>query len=185
VAQGVRVLTDQLVTGIVVAVVTAVLTAPLTLLAQRWARKMGKVDCELYWQYTRGEGSDDSPGGHRVLERRLSVTFTNHKDVPVTVRSMEVVFYRGDKPLGERERPHTKFTRDGGTPGPFELVSLPPHVPVPRTVIVDPGFNESDRQRAVEEADRVEFVVEIEGAKTISTGLALWNDRTRPKTQRC
>ena len=168
-----------IVSGLIVAVVSGVL---FVVLVPRLVRKVGKVDCELHWQSTRGEGSVDSPGGVRVLERQLTVTFKNHKDVPVTVRSMEVVFYRQGEPLDAGERPHVQFiTRDGSGPGPFELVNLPPFEPVTRRVIVAPGHDEHRRQRAVEEADRVEFVAEIEGAKNISTGLDSWTTREPQK----
>jgi len=140
---------DQIVTGIVVAVVSGGL---FVVLVPRLVRKLGKVDCELYWQPTQGAGSVGSPG-REVHERQLVVTYTNRKDVPVTVRSMEVMFYRQGKPLDAGEHPHVQFiTRDGSGPGPFELVSLPPFVPVTRRVIVYPGDNEHRRQRAVEEA---------------------------------
>ena len=181
---------DQIVTGIVSGIVSGIVVAVVSgvlfvVLVPRLVRKLGKVDCELYWQPTRGAGSDGSPG-REVQERQLVVTYTNRKDVPVTVRSMEVMFYRQGKPLDAGEHPHVQFiTRDGSGPGPFELVSLPPFVPVTRRVIVYPGDNEHRRQRAVEEADRVEFVAEIEEAKTKRTGLALWNDETPPKPQRC
>jgi hypothetical protein len=49
---------------------------------------------------------------------------------------------------------------------------------------VAPGHNELDRQRAVEDADRVQFVTIIDGAKDIRMQLALWEDLT-PQTKRC
>lgn len=132
----IRVVADQIVTGIVSGIVVAVVSGVLfVVLVPRWLRKSGKVDCELLWKVARGAGSVGSPG-REVEQRQLTVTFKNHKDVPVTVRSMKVVFYRGNKPLDEQERPHVQFTRNGGSPGPFELVSLPPYEPVTRRVIV-------------------------------------------------
>jgi hypothetical protein len=156
------------------------------LFGERWVRTWGEVRCDLRWLNTRGAGSVDSPGGVEVQERQLEVTFLNRKDVPVTVWEMRVVFYRGNKPLDDEERPHVAFTRPSGGmgPGPFELVNLSPRIPVRRTVIVSPGHEEHRRQRAVEEADRIEFLAEIEGAKTISTRLAPWNTLT-PQTKRC
>jgi hypothetical protein len=53
----------------------------------------------------------------------------------------------------------------------FELATLHPRIPVSRTVYVPPGRDESRRKKAVEEADRVEFVAVIEGAKDIRTRL--------------
>jgi hypothetical protein len=149
----------------------------LTLLAQSLWRKVGKVDCELYWKNTRREEFPNRSGDVRVLERRLAVTLKNHKDVPVTVRSMAVVFYRQGEPLDAGEHPHVQFTRNGGSPRPsFELVSLPTLIPVTRTVIVSSGQHEHRRQKAVEEAARIEFVAVIEGAKDIRTRLAPWNE---------
>ena len=110
----------------------------------------------------------------------------NRKDVPVTVWDMRVVFYKGDKLLDEAERPHIEFLDARATRGrsPLDLVNLPPRIPVTRTISVAPGHNELDRQRAVEEADRVQFVAIIDGAKDIRMQLALWEDLT-PQTKRC
>jgi hypothetical protein len=167
-----------IVSGLVVAVVSGVL---FVVVVPRLVRKLGKVDCELSWKATQRGGSPDRSGESQVLERRLTVTFTNHKDVPVTVRSMAVVFYRHGEALGAGERPHVQFTRDGGGPRPsFELVSLPTLIPVTRTVIVSPGHHEHHRQQAVEEADRIEFVAEMEGAKDICTRLDPWS-KTKPQ----
>jgi hypothetical protein len=169
--------TDQIVT-----VVGTLLGVVVGLFGERWVRTWGKVRCDILWRPSMSSGSVDSPGGVEVLERRLEATFLNRKDVPVTVWEMRMVFYRRDKPLGEEERPHMEFVvRDRR--GPFELVNLPPRVPVTQSVCVLPGHNDFDRHRAVKEADRVEFVAVIEGAKTISTSLALWNDLT-PQTKR-
>jgi len=184
----VRVAADQIIMGIISGIVSGIVVAVVSgvlfvVLVPRWLRKSGKVDCELLWEVARGAGSAGSPG-REVQQRQLTVTFKNHKDVPVTVRSMKAVFYRGNKLLDEQEHPHVQFTRNGGRPGPFQLVSLPPFEPVTLRVTVYPGNDEPTRQRAVEEADRVEFVAEIEGYKTKRTGLALWNDETPPKTQR-
>jgi len=103
-------------------------------------------------------------------------TFSNRKDIPVTIWDMRVVFYKGDKPLDEEERPHMEFTGASGARMPFSPVNLPPRVPVTRTIFVSPGHNESDRQRAVEEADRVEFEAIIDEARDITIRLALWNE---------
>ena len=58
----------------------------------------------------------------------------------------------------------------------FGPVDLPPRAPVTQTIFVSPGHNESDRQRAVEEADRVEFEAIIDEARDITIRLALWNE---------
>ena len=42
---------------------------------------------------------------------------------------------------------------------------------------VAPGRNEAVRQRAVEEADRVEFVAILDGAEDITEELALWGSQ--------
>jgi hypothetical protein len=157
-----------------------VVSVALTLLGQRWLRNKGGVDCDLYWQPTRGEGSVDSPGGARVLERQLSITFLNRKDIPVTVRSMQVVFYKAGKPLSENERPDLTLL-DGGR-RPLDLVNLPPHEHVTKTISVEPGHNQYDKQRAVEEADQVGFEANIDGAKDIRLELALWSTR-EPQTE--
>ena len=72
--------------------------------------------CEIdYWRAWRTAGSDDSPGGVQVEERRLRVTFLNQKDVDVTVWDMRVAFYnRGGKLLEEWERPYMEFSNDSG-----------------------------------------------------------------------
>ncbi len=85
---------------------------------------------------------------------------------------MRVVFYKGADPLTEEERPHLEVADAEG--GPEDPVALPPHVHVTRTVNVYPRHNEDIRQRAVEEADRVEFVAIMDGAKDIREELALW-----------
>ena len=142
------------------------------LFGERWVRTWGKVECKTDWQPVRGEVSPDSPGGVRFLERQLKVTFLNRKDVPVTVWDMRVVFYKGGNALDEEERPHMEFVGPGRTP--LDLVNLPPRVPVTRTISVTPGHNETARQRAVEEADKVEFVAIMDGAKDIRRELAPW-----------
>jgi hypothetical protein len=158
-------------------IVGTLLGVALGLFGERWVRRWGAVQCDMRWLNTRGAGSVDSPGGVEVQERQLELTFFNRKDVPVTVWEMRVEFYKGDKPLDEQERPHVEFVRPSGGrgPGPFELVSLPSYIPVSRKVIVSPGHNEPLRQRAVEEADRIEFVAVIEGAGTINTRLGSWD----------
>jgi hypothetical protein len=138
-------------------------------------RTLGGLDCDIYWQNTRSAGSVDSPGGVEVLQPQLNITFKNRKDIPVTVRSMRVELYRGDKPLDKEERPDTQFTREPGGQGPFELVNLPPRIPVSRTIIVDPGHNQRDKQRAVKEADRVGFQATIDAATEVRIGLAPWD----------
>ena len=159
------------------------MTVALTLLGQRWLRSRGAVVCDLYWHNTRGAGSVDGPGGVEVQQRQLEVSFTNRKDVPVTVRSMQVVFYKGGKPLDAEERPEISYRGDGGGWRPFKMVGLPPHTPVSLAISVDPGHDEHVKQRAVEAADRVEFVANIDEAKDIRTDLALW-DALTPQTKR-
>jgi hypothetical protein len=170
---------DQVVTGIF-----TLLGVAMGLFGERWVRTWGAVRCDIDWRVTRSAGSVDSPGGVEVQERQLKATFSNRKDIPVTIWDMRVVFYRGDEPLDEAERPHTQFTSAGGGRTSFSPLNLPPRVPVSRTIFVSTGHNESDRQRAVEEADRVEFEAIIEETRDITMRLALWSELT-PQTRRC
>jgi hypothetical protein len=57
-------------------------------------------------------------------------------------------------------------------------------VPVSRTIFVSTGHNEANRQRAVEEADRVEFEAIIEEMRDVTMRLALWSELT-PQTRLC
>jgi len=96
-----------------------------------------------------------------------------------------VDFYKGGEPLNDEERPRVEFVGTSGNRAKkFELMNLPSHIPVTRTVILSPGHNEYRRQRAVEEADRIEFVAVIEGAKDIRTRLYPWNE-LKDQTERC
>jgi len=154
-------MTDQVVTGIF-----TLLGVALGLFGERWVRTWGEVRCDIGWEVTRSAGSE-------VQERQLKATFANRKDIPVTIWDMRVVFYKGDEPLDEGERPHTQFTGDGGGRRPFSPVNLPPRIPVSQTIFVFTGIDEADRQRAVEEADRVEFEALIDEARDITMRLAL------------
>jgi hypothetical protein len=156
------------------------------LFGERWVRTRGKVRCDIRWSVGRGAGGVDGPGGVEVQERQLEATFLNYKDVAVTVWEMRVDFYEGGKPLNDKERPEAvEFAGPrGGRRPSFELATLHPRTPVSRTVFVSPGRDEPRRQRAVEEADRIEFVTVIEGAKDIRTRLAPW-DTLEPQKKRC
>ena len=86
-------------------------------------------------------------------------------------------FYKGGKPLNDEERPNLEFAGSrGGRRPSFELTTLYPRIPATLTVMVSPGHNEDRRQRAVEEADRIEFVAVIEETKDIRTRLAPWDE---------
>ena len=173
-------MTDQIITGIF-----TLLGVAMGVFWERWVRTWGKVRCDIDWRVARSDGSGDSPGGVKVHERELTATFSNRKDIPVTVWDMRVVFYKGDNPLDEEERPNIEFSGVGGGRIPsFNPVNLPPRIPVARRIFVSPGHNESDRQRAVENADRVEFEAIIDEARNITMRLALWNVRT-PQTKHC
>jgi hypothetical protein len=94
---------DQVVTGIF-----TLLGVAMGLFGERWVRTWGAVRCDLVWWVARSTGSVDSPGGVEVQERQLKATFSNRKDIPVTIWDMRVVFYKGDKPLDEgTARPST------------------------------------------------------------------------------
>jgi len=177
-------MTNAIITGIF-GVGGTLLGVVLGLFGERWVRTWGEVRCDMRWSVGRGAGGVDSPGGVEVQERQLQATFLNRKDVPVTVWDMRVELYKGGKPLDAQERPYLEFAGPrGGRRPSFELTTLHPRIPVSHTVIVSPGHNEYERQRAAEEADRIEFVAVIEGAKTISTRLAPW-DELEPQTKRC
>ena len=170
---------DQVVTGIF-----TLLGVAMGLFGERWVRTWGAVRCDIDWWVARSSVSVDSPGGVEVQERQLKATFSNRKDIPVTVWDMRVVFYKKDKPLEEEERPHIEFSGVGGGRVPFSPVNLPPRIPVTRKMFVTPGHNQSDRQRAVEEADRVEFEAIIDEARHITMRLAFWNELA-PQTKHC
>jgi hypothetical protein len=159
---------DQVVTGIF-----TLLGVAMGLFGERWVRTWGAVRCDVDWGVARSAGSVNSPGGVEVQERQLKATFSNRKDIPVTIWDIRVVFYKEDEPLDEEERPHMEFTGASGGRREFSPVNLPPRVPVTRTIFVTPGHNESDRQWALEEADRVEFEAIIDEARDIMMRLAL------------
>jgi len=159
--------------------------AVVGLFGQRWVRRIGGVRCDIRWINSRGAGGPGSPGGVEVQERQLQATFLNRKDVPVTIWGMRVDFYKGGKPLDDEERPSLEFSGSQGGKRPvFDLTTLHPRIPATLTVIVSPGHNEHRRQRAAEEADRIEFVAVIEGTRDRRTGLAPW-DELEPQAKHC
>jgi hypothetical protein len=113
---------DLTVADVIVTGTFTLLGVVVGLVGVRWVQTLGGVRCEVDWWGARGEGSVDSPGGVRILERQLGATFLNCKDVPVTVWDMQVVFYKGGQPLDEGERPHIASARRM----PLEPVNLPP-----------------------------------------------------------
>jgi hypothetical protein len=137
------------------------------LFGERWVRRLGRVWCEVdAWYVARGRGTT-------AEERRLQVTFLNGKDLDVTVWDMRVEFSKGGQLLEEGERPHVKFIDEHNQwsqPGP---VNLPSRKPVTRTLSVALGDVHSgsmtrpdpDKLRAVQGADRAEFVASIIDAK--------------------
>jgi hypothetical protein len=62
----------------------------------RYVRALGKVQCTVDFWYPQRIGF--SPGGSVAEKRRLQVTFSNRKDVPVTVSEMRVEFYKEGQP---------------------------------------------------------------------------------------
>lgn len=145
------------------------------LFGERWVRTRGKVQCDIRWR--NGKDTPDKLAGLEVQERQLEATFLNYKDVPVTVWDLRVEFYKRGKLLDAQEHSDLHFsTPRGGSRPSFELVTLHPRIPASRTVHVSPGYNEPFRERAAEEANRIEFVAVIEGANDIRKRLARWNE---------
>ena len=177
-------MTSAIVTG-VFGVVGTLLGVVLGLFGERWVRTWGEVRCDIRWSVGGSAGSVDSPGGVEVQERQLQATFLNRKDVPVTIWGMRVDFYKGGKLLNDEERPNLEFAGSRGGRRPvFDLTTLHPRIPATLTVFVSPGHNEDRRQRAVEDADRIEFVAVIEGAKDKRKRLAPW-DTLENQKERC
>jgi hypothetical protein len=174
--------------GIAGTVAGALLGALAGLFGARWVRTWGEVRCEIEWWPTRGTTNASRPSGNQFLERQLKATFLNRKDVPVTIWDIQVVFYKDGQPLDEAQRPYIGLA-DSPQKSPFDFVNLPPHIPTARTLSVDPQHSAADdrqqaiaNQRAVEEADRVEFVATIDAARgTLKGDLALWDDPTPSK----
>jgi len=162
-----------------------VVGAVVGLVGGRWVRTLGKVRCETRWYPERTAVSESSPSGVQVQERHLEVTFRNGKDVPVTVWAMEVVFYKGAKPLDADERPVVDIADSTAPTGgrSLEHVNLPPHEPVTYTLRVLPFTSafalayDPEKLKAVEDADRVEFVAHMVGAKDVRKELQpTWRD---------
>jgi hypothetical protein len=148
---------EQIITGIF-----TLLGVSVGLFGERLVRRLGGVRCSIdSWFIQRGGARPD--GGTTAEERRLQVTFLNRKELPVTVLDMRVVFYEGDNPLEDWTRPHMEFVDDRDQKSPLGLVNLPPFLAVTRTISVTPGRD--DKLRALEEADKAEFVASIVGAR--------------------
>jgi hypothetical protein len=173
---------DTIAVG-VLSILGALGGALVGLFGERWVRSRGEVRCEIHWRT--GSGAS-TPEGAEFWDRLLELTFLNRKDVPVTVWTMQVVFYKDDKPLNEGEHPHASFINEQDQTWPVGPVNLPSHVPVTRKLVVElgtptPGRRlmsspDPDKLRAVQEADRVEFVARMVGARDISKNLTRWQD---------
>jgi hypothetical protein len=166
----------------------AVVGSAVGLIGQRWIRTLGEVRCETRWYPEQTAASESEASGVEVQQRHLEVTFRNGKDVPVTVWDMEVVFYKGEKHIDEDKRPVVDFADPASVPHggrPLEPVNLPPHVPVTCTLRVVPVLPaiviayDPVKVQALKEADRVEFVAHMVGARDIVKRLAPWQDLTR------
>src|SRR5918997_4079464 len=147
------------------AALVGVLGALSGVVLERWMRRWGEVRCVIGdkdWSVARS-GFSAKDNGNTVAERMLKVLFVNDKDLPVTVMDMQVVFYKDGKPLEEAERPDVKVVNEQGHRSEISLVSIPPHVPVTRTLFVAPDA--AHKQRALEEADRAEFVAIMLGTE--------------------
>jgi hypothetical protein len=176
------------IAGGVVGGVFSVLGVVLGLFGQRWVRSRGEVLCTIDWRAVRSGVNVSRSDGVDVYERRLQITFLNRKDLPVTVSEMRVVFYRGGKPLGERETPHVEFVNASDQTTPVGPVDLTPGVSVTRTLSVAPGTPttpglpvtspDPNKLRAVQETDRVVFMATMIGTRDKSEDLAPWQDLT-------
>jgi hypothetical protein len=134
------------------------------LFGERWVRRVGEVRCTVDKWYPQQTGPRPG-GGATAQERRLQVTFLNRKEMPVIVWEMRVEFYKGGEPLEEWARPSVQFVDvPTGQSSPQDPVNLPPYVPVTRTISVTP-VDTHQKLRALEEADRAEFVANLLGAE--------------------
>jgi hypothetical protein len=128
-------------------------------LVMRFVRTLGKVQCTVdSWRPTR---TAYSPGGDVAEERRLQVSFSNRKEVPVTVSEMRVEFYKESQPLEEWARPLVEFVDERDQKSPLGPVNLPPHQREQRTISATPGRD--DIVRELQKADRAVFVASIDG----------------------
>jgi hypothetical protein len=115
-----------------------------------------------------GEGRPSSQRRH-PRERRLRVTLWNGKELPVTVWDLHVEFYKGGELLEEGARPRVELVEESGNISELRQVILPPYIPVSLVIRVSPlGAHDTDQEqaaklRALEEADRAEFVANIVG----------------------
>jgi hypothetical protein len=122
-------------------------------------------------------------------ERRLKVTFLNRKELSVTVWDMRVEFSREGQLLDEKDRPYMYFVEERDQFSPLAPVDLPSGKTVERTISVTLGAvhsgsaskPEPDKLQAVQEADRVEFVASMVGARDIRRDLTAWQDVASPE----
>jgi len=106
-------------------------------------------------------------------ERRLKVWFLNQKELPVTVRDMRVVYYKGAQPLKEEEHPHVQFVNENGEWRSLSSVHLPSREPVEQIISVtlgavlsgSPSSPDPVKKRAVKEANEAVFEAKILGAR--------------------
>ena len=141
--------------GIVIALIT-LLVGPFVM---RYVRTLGEVQCTVDFWYPQRTGS--TPGGSVAAERRLQVTFSNRKEVPVTVSEMRVEFYKEGQSLPDWTRPRVEFVNDHDRKRPLGPVNLPPLLHERWTISVTPGRD--DIVRELQKADRAVFVANING----------------------
>jgi hypothetical protein len=156
----------------------------LGLFGQRWVRRIGEVRCVLVaWKDHGSTVNASRESGKDINERRLEVKFLNRKDETVTVWDMRVVFYKQGQPLDEEDRPDMQFVGESART-PLGPVDLPPRETVTRVISVYPHRNvdypeqQAKKLEAVHEADKVEFVATMVGAKDVSKELTRWHDLT-------
>jgi hypothetical protein len=176
VAAGVRKMSDATATLIAsgVGIVGVVVGVMVGLFGERWLRRWGDVECRIKeddWYVPKGAypRGGDTPG-----ERRLRATFTNGKELPVTVWDVRVDFYKGRELLeewAERARPRVQLVEESHNISELRAVILPPHIPVSLEIRVTPlGAHDTDQEQAaklrvLEEAERAEFVANLIDAR--------------------
>jgi hypothetical protein len=124
-----------------------------------YVRALGKVQCTVDFWYPQRVGF--RPSGSVAEERRLQVTFSNRKDVSVTVSEMRVEFFKDGQSLADWTRPHMDFVDEHDRKSPVGPVNILPQLHEQRMISVTPG--RADIVRELQKADRAVFVASIDG----------------------